>query len=279
MTDTTIIGQAPSMAAQKNEGKRELQYARCDSDDGCSFYPGKRVFRWTVIAPVARTNARGKWRYRWLCRCDCGVEKHVLQQSLKLALTSSAGGSRSCGCLAVEIATKHGNASLGRPSPEYMCWIAAKKRCVNPSNASYRHYGGRGIRMHPEWASSFEAFLRDMGPRPSAVHSLDRIDPEGNYEPGNCRWVTTDIQARNKRNVRWYAFEGQCLILEELATKLGMPRHQARALEKKGRLPAWQIVGWRDPAIQSSSQLIDFNNTESYRVREAYKCANAVDSQ
>lgn len=77
-------------------------------------------------------------------------------------------------------------------------WTAAKQRVTNPHNAKWALYGGRGIRMAPEWMAEFAAFLRDMGPRPVGT-TLDRIDPDGDYEPGNCRWATATEQRHNRR--------------------------------------------------------------------------------
>ena len=77
-----------------------------------------------------------------------------------------------------------------------------------------------------------------MGPKPYPTYSLDRIDPNGDYEPGNCRWASPSVQARNKRNVRWYDFRGERLILAEVAAQLGITRDAARALERRGALPA-----------------------------------------
>ena len=98
--------------------------------------------------------------------------------------------------------------------------------------------------MCSRWARSFEAFLRDMGPKLHPTYSLDRIDPEGNYEPGNCRWASPSVQARNKRNVRWYDFCSEHLILAEVAARLGITRNAARALERRGALPARLAVGF-----------------------------------
>lgn len=224
--------------------------------------PGARIGRWTLLAalpPEARPPARP--RPRWLCRCECGVEKRVLAQSLQLASGSPVGGSRSCGCLGVERSTRHAGASGKRPTAEYMAWSAAKKRCGNPRNASFRHYGARGIRVCPAWTASFDAFLRDMGPRPSPRHSLDRMDPSGDYTPGNCRWAPPDVQARNRRCTRWYAFEGDRLLLGELAARLGITRDQARGLERVGRLPAWRVQGAAWIAIDASAAAtIDLND-------------------
>lgn len=167
----------------------------------------------------------------------------VLAQSLALALRSSRGGSRSCGCLAIERATRHAHAAGAAPTPEYGAWLAAKKRCENPRNASFENYGARGISMCTDWARDFRAFLRDMGPRPSPAHSLDRIDPDGAYAPGNCRWAPPEVQARNRRVTRWYLFEGEQLVLGQVASRLGITRDRARALEHRSELPAWQIPG------------------------------------
>lgn len=199
--------------------------------------PGARIHRWTVVAAAEPLVTRsGRTRPRWVCRCACGTEKTVLQQSLQRALRSDTGGSRSCGCLAIERATRHGHAAAYRPTGEYKAWLAAKKRCGNPRNASYGAYGGRGIRMCRRWAESFEAFLEDLGRKPHPEWSLDRISSEGGYEPGNCRWAPPIVQSRNRRSTRWFVFEGQVCTIGEVARFLGITRDQARALEREGRL-------------------------------------------
>ena len=106
--------------------------------------------------------------------------------------------------------------------------------------------------MCSEWRDNFKAFLRDMGPKPDPRFSLDRIDPDGHYEPGNCRWAPPNVQARNRRNTVWYDYNGERLILAEVASRLGVTRDQARALERRGLLPASRVdVGLRppDPAV------------------------------
>lgn len=132
---------------------------------------------------------------RWRCRCDCGTTSLVRGNVLR------SGRTRSCGC-ATPVAVGamfrvHGLS--GRP--EYRSWAHMTRRCTNPQDDSYPNYGGRGIRVCDRWLCSFEAFLADMGERPVGT-SLDRINVNGNYEPGNCRWATTKTQARNTRHTK-----------------------------------------------------------------------------
>lgn len=82
-------------------------------------------------------------------------------------------------------------------SPEFKIWAAMKSRCANPRNRKYPRYGGRGIRVCEQWANSFSTFAKDMGPRPSMEHSIDRVNNDGHYEPSNCRWTTSREQAAN----------------------------------------------------------------------------------
>lgn len=224
------------------------------------------VSRWTVLGRADDLiSSSGRHRSRWNCRCVCGVTKAVLEQSLVLALRSDQGGSRSCGCLARDVAMDHGHAQGGRPSPEYMCWLAAKKRCNNPTNASYATYGARGIHMCGSWSASFETFLKDVGRKPRPDWSLDRIDPDRGYEPGNCAWVPPIVQARNKRTTQWYEFEGQPAVIGEVARFLGVSRHAALKLEQRGLLPARRML--RAPAheLMGCPLVLDLNQTRPLR--------------
>jgi hypothetical protein len=108
-----------------------------------------------------------------------------------------------------------------RRSPEYRTWMGMKARCGNPNDKRFADYGGRGIRVCDRWLESFEAFLADMGPRPSSRHTIDRIDVDGGYEPGNCRWVAAAAQARNKRTNRIEEYRGVRASVAELCERFG----------------------------------------------------------
>lgn len=152
---------------------------------------GKKVGNLTIIK-FAKID---KWRSTyWLCRCVCGRE--IVVKGYKLQHDKAI----SCGCLNYlnfkDARKTHG---LSR-TPEYDIWCAIKKRCFNPSDPAYKYYGARGITICDKWRNSFESFIIDIGVRPQPKLSLDRINNDGNYEPGNVRWTTWHIQNSNKRN-------------------------------------------------------------------------------
>jgi hypothetical protein len=108
-----------------------------------------------------------------------------------------------------------------KPTPEFQAWKKARARCQTPSDARYASYGGRGIRVCDRW-QKYENFLADMGRRPSPLHSLDRIDNDGNYEPGNCRWATASEQQRNMRNNNLITAFGETLCMQDWVKRAGI---------------------------------------------------------
>ncbi len=127
----------------------------------------------------------------WTARCDCGLEDEVRSNDLVSRKTLS------CGCLRNENRFTHGLTQ----HPLYGIWDAMKQRCFNANNRHYKDYGGRGITVCQRWLSNFSQFLEDMGPRPDG-YSLDRIDNDKGYSPGNCKWSTPLEQAHNRRPQR-----------------------------------------------------------------------------
>ena len=127
----------------------------------------------------------------WSCKCDCGRVVRVRGSSLRSGKTLSCGCSRNLG------KKTHGKTG----SAEYRAWSNMRTRCYSKKHKDYPRYGGRGIKVHPDWLGrgSFARFLACVGPRPSELHSLDRINSDGDYEPGNVRWATAAVQARNTR--------------------------------------------------------------------------------
>jgi hypothetical protein len=95
-------------------------------------------------------------------------------------------------------------------------------RCTDPSDDTWKWYGGKGVTIHPEWMNDFAAFIRDVGRRPTKRHTIDRIDSNGNYEPGNVKWSTWTEQARNRSNNRTVEFHGRSMILIEAAEMAGI---------------------------------------------------------
>lgn len=173
--------------------------------------------RLTVLGCVGK----GKSHYLWECICECGNKVTIAINNL------NSGHTKSCGCLSIEKiidrSFKHGNAIRGELTGEYLSWASMKVRCLNETSKFYSNYGGRGIGIYQPWIDSFEEFLKYIGPKPTADHSLDRYpNNDGNYEPGNVRWATKKEQSYNRRSNRWYQYSGLKMIMNDWAKKIGI---------------------------------------------------------
>lgn len=157
---------------------------------------------------VVKPTYRGRWGRYWLYRCDCGNSNEVLGSSLPKV--------KSCGCLRRK--GTHGLSRVGKRAKVYSIWHAMIQRCRNKRNVQYKNYGGRGIAVCQRWSNILN-FIKDMG-HPAPKMTLERVDNNKGYSPGNCRWATQAEQARNKRGVRLITWNGKIKCLTDWAKEL-----------------------------------------------------------
>ena len=197
-----------------------------------------QTFGWLRVLGVDLD--RSVERTMWRCICDpalggCGKETTTRSERL------TEGRSVSCGCLRearLREQETHGHSRRGHTSKEYTSWAGMSDRCYRSESQYFHHYGGRGITVCDRWRNSFENFLADMGPKPTPKHSIDRIDVNGNYEPGNCRWATQTEQMRNTRVNRLIEFDGQAKCAAEWSEAVGIDASAIKARIGKGMTPA-----------------------------------------
>ena len=195
---------------------------------------GQKFGRLTVIKRAKdKIRKNGKHEVMWECLCDCGNTKIVSRDSLR----SSA--IRSCGCLRKEntknMRSKHGL----RNTQIYRTWANIKTRCYNPNKDTFNYYGGRNVEMCQDWKEDFINFYNwSMEHGYKEGLTIDRINPSGNYEPNNCRWVTMKEQQNNKLNNHYIMYEGQKHTLMEWSEILNI---NYRTLHKRLMYLNWSI--------------------------------------
>lgn len=187
---------------------------------------GRRVGQLTVLE---RAGSSAQRQALWLCICSCGNKTTVPGFRLRDGTTGS------CGCARVP----HGHTRDHKPSPTYRSWTAMWGRCTQPTVNGYENYGGRGIKVCARW-EGFERFLADMGERPPGT-TLDRIDENGNYEPGNCRWATAVEQQNNKRSNHTLTVNGETLTVSQWARRTGIGKTTLHERLRRG-WPAERVV-------------------------------------
>lgn len=188
---------------------------------------GLKFGRLTVLRQFIYTPPTRRTYAKCDCLCECGKIKTVVKALLL------NGHTKSCGCLHSEVSARRLTID-GRLKHrvEYQAWRAAKSRCLDPKNPSFPRYGGRGVTMDEAWASSFHQFLADMGTRPPDS-TLDRIDNDSGYKPGNCRWVTMKVQQNNRSDNRLVTLDGKTMTLAQWSEALGISRFRVLSIASK----------------------------------------------
>lgn len=186
---------------------------------------GRTFNRLTVVAlhpERTRSNSR-----RWVCRCECGTTV-IVSSGHKL----TSGHSKSCGCLQREKAGLRNKTHGMAETQTWRAWRGMKQRCSNPKTEKFSFYGGRGITFCDRWRT-FENFYADMGDCPAGM-SLDRIDPNGNYEPGNCRWESSEVQHNNTRRNVYATIGGETKSVVQWCRLLGISQFTVYSRITKG---------------------------------------------
>lgn len=182
----------------------------------CIDLTGQKFGHWTVLS---RAENNHKGNSRWLCECDCGIQRVVLGDSLR------SGKSTNCGCKRLVKMKKGSTKHNKRHHPLYSVWLDMKRRCLNKNDNAYVYYGERGIKVCDEWTNYFQSFY-DWSIKNGYKQdlTLDRINTNGNYEPSNCRWTDKKIQARNRRNNFNITYNNETKCLSEWSEILGINR-------------------------------------------------------
>lgn len=199
------------------------------------------VFGKLTVIGIAEPSVRsdGSSQGMSLCRCECGVSRAIASSALR------SNKYKSCGCL--KEAVTHGfNAShRSTGTPTYNTWKSMWARIRNPSETNRLYYTSRGIGVCDRW-KSFLNFLEDMGERPSTTHSIDRINNQGNYEPGNCRWATRQEQMDNTRRNRYVSLDGVTKTIAQWSRESGVHQAVIRSRLNRGidaRVAIWTPEG------------------------------------
>ncbi|WP_408902524.1 hypothetical protein [Methylobacterium radiotolerans] len=193
-----------------------------------------QAFGRLTVQRLASSQRSGR---RWLCRCECGNETEVWSNNL------ISGNTQSCGCLHKEVASDllrtHGWCGE-KKRPEYKIWVEMIRRCTKEDHPAFKSYGARGITVSDEWRSGdgviggFEYFIRDMGPRPTSKHSLDRRNNDEGYNRDNCRWAVSQQQNRNRRDNVFVEWQGRRVLLRWLCETRGLKFDPVRMRMRKG---------------------------------------------
>ena len=228
--------------------------------------------RFNHLEVIGKVGVRGLWE----CRCDCG--KVIQLNSVDLSKR------RSCGCKRAEyIQTSRGLKFTGMSdTPEYQAWTSMLCRCGHRGSKPLARYAGRGISVCDRWLDNFDNFLADMGHRPSAEHSIDRIDNDLGYFPQNCRWATRDIQATNRATTVFIEHEGERHSMSQWSRVTGIPTTTIRLWASHGltlaemmtrtkRMAARITVDGKSFKVADAGEIIGVSRVTAYRLYRAGK--------
>lgn len=177
---------------------------------------GQRFGRLTVVKRIVSN--KGK-RYLWECKCDCGNVTYITTSHL------TDGNTKSCGCLYAESRHAINKTHGGSGTRLYRIWVDIKTRCYNAKSTNYYKYGGRGICMCDEWFEKYQSFENWALANGYAENlTIDRINPNDDYKPSNCRWVTQKVQQNNRNNNRLLTYNNETLTISQWSEKLGFKR-------------------------------------------------------
>lgn len=194
---------------------------------------GQRFGRLTAYSYAHVQLSSGRRMAAWLCICDCGNKKVIQGHHLR------GGKSLSCGCLSTDAVVERNTIHGLSKTPRYLCWKAMMNRCYREDVVEYQNYGARGIRVCDRWRFGengkhpFVCYIEDTGEQPSPAHSIDRIDNDGNYEPGNVRWATKAQQMANRRTSIHAIIGGVRVPLVKYAGRLGFSYEGMRLQVRK----------------------------------------------
>lgn len=228
---------------------------------------GRHFKRWRVVAFAGVVNKKRRWK----CICDCGIIRTVTTDAL------ISGISGSCGCLQKEAASKHNRTHGLNRTPEHNSWGHMKQRCLNKKCANYSGYGGRGIKICKRWLK-FENFISDMGKRPGPRFTIERIDNDGDYKPGNCRWATHKEQVNNQGSNTMVTLDGITKNVSQWALEIGV---SAKLLNERLR-HGWNVEeafsiprGYRFRPYCRNGHVLTADNVKlnSIGVRMCIKCS------
>ena len=228
--------------------EREVYYSRikCGKSKSCGKcnskedLTGKKFFRWTALEKVDKSGNNNQFYY---CKCECGTEKIISAYKLKHGLTHS------CGCYSTEKVIERSSTHRMSKTKIFHEWGHMRRRCLPDAECKDRYYD-RGIKVCPEWDNSFEAFYKYVSKLEhygEKGYSLDRINNNGNYEPGNVRWATAKEQCRNTENNVYVVYHGEKRLFCELIEEKGLNYQTIRGRLDRG----WDVNSAFDVPVGS----------------------------